>query len=250
MKTELELRERLNILLKEELDHRLKEEAQTLPHVCKNNYRQTLDNRKLVGGEVNPLYNRVSRGEGEGGVSLPVLQTMGLCMLGAEDISQWGGTLCEDPIDAKQCPDFERRLSKEEVYAQFEADISNSKWFTENLVEFKVLLWALEKTVPDSVEGVAAPVEMVIDHEFKPTWLERFFIWLCPKLTPVTPTHILPPPRDPLGRIDTVDWPEPKEKVSPYLQAFAEITAKVLGYAEDNGSGKTSDAGEGTSEGG
>lgn len=138
MKDESEIRARVRALLVQELDRRVEEATRRLPHLCQHNHRQALDTRKNVEGEANGTYNRVS----PNGKSLP---TIGLCMLGAEDPETWGGTICEDPIDAQRCPYFVSRQTKEEILHGFYQDLTTLGWVPEHMPELAGLFWVLDE---------------------------------------------------------------------------------------------------------
>lgn len=140
MKSISEVEDRLRAVLVAELERRLSREV--LPHLCVNNHRQPLDHRKRVYGEPNPTYNQISAGV-EDHVSLPVVQTIGLCLLGAEDPASWPGTICEEPIDAQRCPHFAYRQKRSEVYEQFAANLQDPAWVEHSLPEAQALLWVL-----------------------------------------------------------------------------------------------------------
>lgn len=139
MKTRTEIEDHIRALLVAELDSRVQVASRRLPHICVHNHRQPLDIRRQVDGEPNEMYNRVSHGR-----SLPVLQTMGLCMLNAESPEEWPGTICEDPIDAQRCPDFTPILSKESVYATFVSNMTDPEWIQQNHPEMYGLIWVLD----------------------------------------------------------------------------------------------------------
>jgi len=140
MRLETEVQDRIRYLLTLEVDRRVAEATARLPHLCQHNRRHPLDVRKEVAGNPNEQYNRVA------GNGLPVI---GLCMLGAEDPTSWPGAICEDPIDAKRCPYFTPTLDKGVVEEQFQQEIRDLKWVSENLPEVYGLLWALgSETMP------------------------------------------------------------------------------------------------------
>jgi hypothetical protein len=140
MRAEGEVQDRIRYLLTIELDRRVAEACARLPHKCQHNHRQPLDVRKEIEGERNDQYNRVS------GVHLPVI---GLCMLGAEDPTQWAGTVCEDPIDAMRCPYFTPTATRESIQSEFSRQLSDLEWVSEHLPEVFGLLWALgSETLP------------------------------------------------------------------------------------------------------
>ena len=144
MKASVEVEARLRELLVSELQRRLTREV--LPELCSHNHRQPLDNRKMVYGDPNASYNRIGEtvDDGEGHrVALPVLQTMGLCMLGAESIEEWPGNICEEPIDAQRCPYFEYKVTRVKVYDTFVAEVSDPAWVEASLPAVHALLWVL-----------------------------------------------------------------------------------------------------------
>lgn len=118
MRTRFEVESRLQGLLCEELDRRLHSISLRLPHNCTHNHRQPLDHRPFVDGEANPSFNRVTQGR-----KLPVAQTLGLCMLGSEDVEHWPGSICEDPIDAQRCPYFNPRHTRQQAYEDLLSDL-------------------------------------------------------------------------------------------------------------------------------
>jgi hypothetical protein len=139
MKTQKEIEDRLRGLLCQELDRRIKEATARLPHVCRHNYRHPLDHRKTVDGVANPEYNRIS---GRGG--LPVVQTMGLCMLDSAHSDDWKGDICEDPIDAQRCPYFSAKVTPLEVYEAFLQDLEKR----DLAPDVRALFWVLGETRP------------------------------------------------------------------------------------------------------
>lgn len=151
MKSTVEVEEQVRELLLAELKQRLTRPR--LPTLCLHNHRHALDHRKSVYGEPNASYNRVSQGveEVDGArVALPVVQTIGLCMMGAESIETWPGNICEEAIDAQRCPYFKYRQSRSEVYDGFVANVTDPSWVKAFLPAVHSLLWVL---------GVALRVE-------------------------------------------------------------------------------------------
>jgi len=138
MKTESEVEDFVRDLVCKELDRRVAVASERLPHLCINNYRHPLDQRKQIEGEENESYNRITDK-----VGLPVLQTIGLCLLQSEDPSEWGGTICEEPIDAKKCPYFTPAKGKESILPELEMDLQSINWVRDNLPEVFALLWVI-----------------------------------------------------------------------------------------------------------
>lgn len=154
MRSEIDVQDRIRYLLTQEINRRIKDARARLPHKCKLNARHPLDVRKTVDGERNPHYNQVAAGK-----HLPVI---GLCMLGAEDPTKWQGNICEDPIDAQQCPYFDPIDTKETVQTDFHLQIRDLEWVQANLPEVAGLLWAL---------GSEALPKL-------PWWKELWFRWV------------------------------------------------------------------------
>jgi hypothetical protein len=140
MRAASEIEERLRVIVVEELRQRLDREI--LPHLCVHNRRQPLDHRRSIYGEPNEGYNRISAGI-EGGVSLPVLQTIGLCMLGAENPETWSGTICEEPLDAQRCPYFVYKQARADVYREFLTNLRDPVWVEGHLPAAHALLWVM-----------------------------------------------------------------------------------------------------------
>lgn len=141
-RSETEVQDRIRHLLTVELDRRVDAARARLPHKCNHNHRQPLDVRKEIEGAPNPDYNQVER-PGR-------LPTIGLCMLGAADPTQWNGTICEDPIDAQRCPYYTDPMSnREAVESSFQVQLQDLRWVEKNLPEVYGLLWALgSETMP------------------------------------------------------------------------------------------------------
>lgn len=134
MRSEDEVQDRIRFLLTQEINQRVDAASERLPHRCVHNTRHALDVRKMVLGEPNPDYNRLASGHST---------VIGLCMYGAEDPTTWPGNICEEPIDAARCPLFEQKVSTQAVQAEFQSQIQDLGWVSENMPEVYGLLWAL-----------------------------------------------------------------------------------------------------------
>lgn len=135
MKPERQIRARMKKCVDEEIERRFAEATRRLPRRCKHHIEHALDTRAEVNSEPNPLFNRVGSA-----VHLPVL---GLCGYGMGS-EEWGGTICEDPIDAQRCPLFEARQSKEDLIRDLDNELSHKLWVEENMPELAALRWVLE----------------------------------------------------------------------------------------------------------
>lgn len=147
MRKEEEVRERVRELVKTELKRRLDDAHVKLPHRCVHNHRHALDTRKTILGEPNTGYNLVQDAR-----HLPLAQTMGLCMLGAEDPEQWTGDICDEPIDAQRCPYFKPREDDLTLTTEFWKSVKDPKWVDENLPAVAALLWVCAPAVQDAPE--------------------------------------------------------------------------------------------------
>ncbi len=76
-----------------------------------------------------------------------MIQTMGLCMFGAENPETWPGNICDDAETARQCPMFEATVSKAELWVEFQEQIANLEWIRLHLPEVFALVWVLDGTV-------------------------------------------------------------------------------------------------------
>jgi hypothetical protein len=137
MKRKSEVVKRVKTLLCQELDRRVWEARHRIPSRCVYNQQQELDDQPRVDGIPNPGYNRIDR------TGLPVVQTMGFCVKGAEDPTSWTGTICEDAADADRCPWFTPRQSKEDLLAEFTEQLRNKDWIQKHLPAVYELLWVL-----------------------------------------------------------------------------------------------------------
>lgn len=142
MKSHSAIQDRIRYLLLDEFDRRVAQAHKRLPNRCQHNHRQELDPRKQVEDEPNPSYNRVDRRR------LPVVNEIGLCMLGSENPEEWPGNICEDPIDAERCPYFDPSQTKDGLLAEFTTQLGDLDWIQENLPDVYALLWVLDDDSP------------------------------------------------------------------------------------------------------
>lgn len=143
MRTNDEIQNKIQTLLHKELNRRVQEATQRLPHRCTHNHRQSLDARREVTGEPNEGFNRVNR------TRLPTVPTLGLCMLGANTPEKWRGDICDDPIDAQRCPYFNPTLSKGAILTEFRQQVEDEEWLKAKLPDVHALLWVLDTSAPN-----------------------------------------------------------------------------------------------------
>jgi hypothetical protein len=171
------IEDRIRFLLCEELSRRVREAETRLPHLCTHNHRQSLDTRKMVEDMPNDTYNRTSDRHG-----LPLAQTIGLCMLGAENVEEWPGNICEDPIDAQRCPYFNPTQSKAAIFERFKNDVADLEWVRVNMSELYGLFWVLDTT--DMSPGLPW---------WKRLWFRMLRIHVAPVLSTDNVEKLLPP---------------------------------------------------------
>jgi hypothetical protein len=175
MRTLADIESRIRFLLCEELSRRVRQAETRLPHLCRFNHRQPLDTRKMVEDVPNDSYNRTTDRNG-----LPVIQTIGLCMLGAEDVENWPGNICEDPIDAQRCPYFDPAESKTAIFERFKADVTDVDWIQANMPEMHGLLWVLDSQAPSL-------------PWWKVLWFKMLRIHVAPMVSTQGIENLLPP---------------------------------------------------------
>lgn len=178
MRSAVEIEDRIRKLLSEELDRRVSEATRRTPTLCLHNHRQALDTRKRVEDAPNEGYNRTTDKRG-----LPVLQTIGLCMLGAEEPDDWNGTICEDEIDARRCPYFDPNAKKDDLLRDFLVQLADLEWLQANMPEVAALYWVIGST--------RASVRL---PWWKRIWYRFRRIQVEPQLPPFDPEKLLPPP--------------------------------------------------------
>jgi hypothetical protein len=139
MRSQPEIKDRIRSLMTRKADALVLKYQEPLPHKCTHNYRHPLDTRKKVYGESNDHYNRLSVLNDEAPA-----QTIGLCMLGSDDPKEWAGAICEEPIDARRCPYFTQKQTKQEFLTNMEASFSDLAWLEQNAPEMFELLWVVD----------------------------------------------------------------------------------------------------------
>lgn len=159
MKSETEISERVRDLLVAELRRRVQESTRKLPVRCKHNHRHPLDARRTVDGEPNSTYNQITDSK----------RTIGLCMYGAEDPTEWPGNICEDEIDAMRCPYFDPVKTEEEIVDEFQQSIKDPEWLQENLPGIYELRWVLDgQVLVEAALGGEATMEADLTVESEP----------------------------------------------------------------------------------
>lgn len=177
MRSVAEIESRIRFLLCSELDRRVEESTRRKPHLCTHNHRQPLDTRPRAEGEVNETFNRTTDKRG-----LPVVQTIGLCMLGADDPANWRGDICEDDIDARRCPYFDPTIKKDVILRELSDQAQDPAWLRENMPEISALYWVLD--------AESARVRL---PWWKRIWYRLLRVNVEPVLPPYDVSLLLPP---------------------------------------------------------
>lgn len=73
-----------------------------------------------------------------------------LCMLGASDIKNWPGNMCNTVENAKSCPFYSPVHAREDVVNEFESVLSDPNALRELDLELYVLKWVLEDSTPST----------------------------------------------------------------------------------------------------
>jgi hypothetical protein len=175
MRAQGDIEDRIRFLLTEELSRRVREAESQLPHLCVHNHRQPLDSRKTVEDAPNETYNRTSDRNG-----LPVVQTIGLCMVGADNPEEWPGNICEDPIDAQRCPMFRSITTKTAVYETFKTNLEDIDWVRHNMPELWGLLWVLDASTSPALPW------------WKRLWFKMLRIHVAPMVRSESAVALLP----------------------------------------------------------
>lgn len=147
MKNVDEIRSRIQLLLEQELERRVKESSRRIPRLCVHYYKHFLDTQREISGEPNPFYNRIVRDHDELAHGM-----LDLCLYGSENPGEWSGDMCETEKDAEACPHFEPILSKEKIELDFETILVDKKRLEEELPNVFELAWV--------IDFVEAPVKM------------------------------------------------------------------------------------------
>lgn len=128
-------------------EDRVKASTERIPHNCTHNHRQPLDLDSHIEGELNPGYNRIQREEpGDGKVHLRMIPEIGICLYKADSVSDWAGTICDEPVDAARCPYFTPTETTETLWSKFLEDISNPLWVGKEAPRLSALLWVIDKS--------------------------------------------------------------------------------------------------------
>lgn len=70
------------------------------------------------------------------------------CMLGAQDIQNWPGNLCDTVENARTCPFYKAKHTRDEVLEHFESLIQDEEWLEEHAPDLATLTWVLETSEP------------------------------------------------------------------------------------------------------
>lgn len=121
MKSEEEIRKRVRDLKFRYLRRILRKDLKRRPHNC--------------------TFNREHTVQGTDGQDI----TVRLCMLGSEDPT-WDIDICDTPKQAVCCPAYLPRRNRDDIEAEFEANLADPEWMRENHRDLYTLTWVLDTT--------------------------------------------------------------------------------------------------------
>jgi len=105
--------------------------------------RRDLLRESLAVEPCNCTHNLLEITENEAGKDISVRY----CMLGAEDIQNWPGNLCDTTENARSCPFFDPRHTRESVLEGLENTLQSDEG-VEVYPELVTLQWVLEASEP------------------------------------------------------------------------------------------------------
>lgn len=109
--------------------------------------------------------------------SLGIGEGIRLCLIGAEDIQNWQGAICDTVENAKTCPFYEAKSNRSEVLEEFHRDTEDPDWLAENAPNLQVLIWVLEQQElykEGTQDAVVGPLKRV-------PWYMKIARWLSPR---------------------------------------------------------------------
>lgn len=124
MKSESEIRQKYTQLVGRNLEKVFQKRLGRKPHNCEHNYVQS------------SLVNKGNKIE---------VEHTGLCMFNSNDPSAWEGKICETAADARFCPYFNPRETKQQVYEDFMSKLSDSETLQREYRDLHILQWVLEE---------------------------------------------------------------------------------------------------------
>jgi hypothetical protein len=129
MRSEDDIRQKYKQLLGRNLEKALQRKLGRKPHNCVHNHVQST------------LVNKENKIE---------VEHTGLCMLNKENPALWEGRICETSADARFCPYFTQKHSKQVVYEEFMDRVRDPEVLQHEYRDLYTLHWVLGDEVPDS----------------------------------------------------------------------------------------------------
>lgn len=124
MKSESEIRQKYTQLVGRNLEKVFQKRLGRKPHNCEHNYVQS------------SLTNKGNRIE---------VEHTGLCMFNSNDPASWEGKICETAADARFCPYFNPRETKQQVYEDFMGKLADPETLQREYRDLHILQWVLEE---------------------------------------------------------------------------------------------------------
>lgn len=155
MQTEAQIRRKLQRVKYYYLKKRLEREMSRRPWNCRFNYVHSAQNNRLAdaswedAGKRHAPYPEAPLEEAQHHPILVEAEKTGswvrLCGYGCDSAENWNGIICEDANTAKKCPMFELRTTREEIEANFEAELSDLELLSRDFKDIAALQWVLDE---------------------------------------------------------------------------------------------------------
>jgi len=143
MRSEDEIKQKYKQLLGRNLEKTLQKKLGRKPHNCTHNHVQST------------LVNKDNRIE---------VEHTGLCMLNGDNPSLWEGRICETSADARFCPYFTQKNSKQDVYNEFMEKIKDPEVLQHEYRDLYTLHWVLGEEIPESKLSLLDKIKFWINN--------------------------------------------------------------------------------------
>lgn len=153
MRSESEIKNKYSQLLGRNLEKLFQKKLGKKPHNCAHN-------------EVHSsLVNKDNRIQ---------VEHTGLCMLNKDDPSSWEGKICETTADARFCPYFSPKHTKQEVYDEFMLKTSNNEVLQQEFRDLYILKWALGEEVETPKVSIIDRLKLWVRQYIRDNYFTKF----------------------------------------------------------------------------
>lgn len=142
MKSEDQIKSRLNSLYSKHKKLWVKENTSPSPDTCIHNYNHVP--RPLVPRPRDLEFKLAPRVQKTLVVIENADRAVRICMYGSENQDKWNGTICDSVEHAQSCPLFTPSISIEEAQSQYENLIMDDEYVYENYKDIAALQWVLD----------------------------------------------------------------------------------------------------------